>query len=214
VVGLAHEEIEPLDVGTVISGLTPPLSISVEPSGIVPPFSVKLELAPMVESGEATPVGVRLPVDAVVDAQLDVPGKGRPPPSKVEPVPDIEDISDTLDPESPEYEDALVVQFEAAAGLKPPGSSSVAPSGIPAGLFDPLGALEPKMPSGDVAPMLGLVTVLCACAAAQPSRIEIAIRGKILMERLRCWGELPSSKTVFLRRAKRSVATYSPANGA
>jgi hypothetical protein len=162
VVGPAHDGIELLDIGTVISGLTPPLSISVEPSGIVPPFSVKFELGPPVESGEATPVEVRLPVDAVADAQLDAAAEGRPPPSKVEPVPDGEGIPDPPGPESPEYEVALAVQFEAAAELKPPGSISVAPSGIPVELFNTVDTLDPRMPSGDGAPMPALIIALCA----------------------------------------------------
>ena len=40
------------------------------------------------------------------------------------------------------------------------------------------------------------------------------MRDKSLMERLRCEGELPSSKSVFLRRAESSSETYSPATGA
>jgi hypothetical protein len=167
----AHTDVAPLDIGTVINGLTPALSISVEPSGIVPPFNVKFEFA-------------------VVDEQTVVIVEPNPPPSKIEPVTDVEAIPDPLDPvipeAIPENVDPLALQFETGAGLRPPGSISVAPSGIPVALFDPLDALEPSTPSGDVAPMPALVIALCAWAAPQPSRIAATMRGKSLIERLRC----------------------------
>lgn len=185
VVAPAHDGIKLLVIGTVINGLTPALSISVEPSGIAPPFSVKFELVPIVESGDAVPVDVAVLTDAPGDAQTEVVVEPNPPPSKVEPMPDA------LDPIMPEdipelAVNPLVLQFESGAGLKPPGSISVAPSGIPVGLFDPLDALEPGTPSGDVAPMPPLVIGLCASAAPQPSRIVATTRGKSRMERLRC----------------------------
>jgi hypothetical protein len=152
----------------VISGLTPALSISVEPSGIVPPFNVKFEFVPTDESGKALPVDVALAADALVDAQAEAMVEPDPPPSKTAPA-----------------TDPLVLQFETGAGLKPPGSISVAPSGIPVGLFDPPDVLEPSMPSGDVAPRPGVVIALCAWAAPLPSRIAAVMRGKIFMERLR-----------------------------
>jgi len=74
------------------------------------------------------------------------------------------------------------LQFESGAGLKPPGSISVAPSEIPVPLFNPLAALEPGMPSGDVGPRPDGVITLCACAAVQPNRMTAATRGKTLME--------------------------------
>jgi hypothetical protein len=195
VVAPAHHGIEPLDIGTVINGLTPALSISVEPSGIVPPFSVKFEFVPIVESGDAVPVDVAMLTDAPGDAQTEVVVEPNPPPSKVEPIVDVEPVEpmpDALDPVMPEDipENAvnpLVLQFETGAGLKPPGSISVAPRGIPVGLFDPLDALEPGTPSGEVAPIPGLVIVLCAWAAPQPNRIAATMNGKSLIERLRCW---------------------------
>jgi hypothetical protein len=185
-VELAHDSIELLDVGTVISGLTPALSISVEPSGIVPPFNVKFEFVPMDESDETVPVDVGL----LTDAQVEVIDEPNPPPSKTEPAMGIEAIPDPLDPvmpeEIPEYAAALLVlQSETGAGLKPPGSISIAPSGIPVGLLDPLDALEPSMPSGDVAPMPVLIITFCAWAAPQPNMIAANARGTIFMERLR-----------------------------
>jgi hypothetical protein len=183
----AHHGIAPLDIGAVISGLTPALSSSVEPSGIVPPFNVKFEFAVVGESGEAVPLDVALLADALVDAQVEVIVEPNPPPSKTEPATGIEAIPDPLDPvmpeDIPEYAaDPLMVQFETGAGLKPPGSISVAPSGIPVALFDPLDALEPSTPSGEVAPNPGTVITLCACAAPQPSRTTAAMRDKILMK--------------------------------
>jgi hypothetical protein len=84
----------------------------------------------------------------------------------VEFVPDIEVIPDPLDPESPEYEEPLALQLELAVELSPPGSISVAPSGMPVPLFDPVDVLEPSIPSGDVAPiaepMVEVLVGLCA----------------------------------------------------
>jgi hypothetical protein len=189
VVAPAHDGSKPLDIGTVINGLTPALSISVEPSGIVPPFKIKFEFVPIVESGEAVPVDVAVLTDAPGDAQTEVV-EPNPPPSKVEPMPGVEPMPDALDPvmpeDIPEFADPLALQFESGAGLKPPGLISVAPSGIPVGLFDPLGALEPGTPSGDVAPMPPLVIGLCAFAAPQPNMIAATMKGKSLIERLRC----------------------------
>jgi hypothetical protein len=197
VVEPTHHGIKLLDIGVIISGLTPGLSISVEPSGIVPPFNVKFEFVPIEESGEAKPPDVTLLVDALVEAQAEVVVEPNPPPSKAEPT-GIEAIPDPLSPvmpeDIPEYAaDPLVLQFEIGAGLKPPGSISVAPSGIPVVLFDPPDALEPSIPSGDVAsgdvvPMPAPVIALCAWAAPLPNRTAAAKRGKSLIERLRCWG--------------------------
>jgi hypothetical protein len=166
VVEPVHGDVIVLGIGTPISGLTPPLSISVAPSGIVPPFSVRPGFVPAIDSGEAEPLELRLFVDVQLDIELTEPVELNPPPSKLEFVPDIEAIPDPLDPESPEYEEPLALQVELAVGLRPPGSISVAPSGMPVPPFDPVGALEPSMPSGDVAPMAepmaGMPVGLCA----------------------------------------------------
>jgi hypothetical protein len=127
--------------------------------------------------------------DAPEDPQIEVVVEPNPPPSKVEPMLSVEPMPDALDPVMPEdipAVDPLVLQFESGAGLKPPGSISVAPRGIPVVLFGPLGALEPSIPNGDVAPMPPLVIGLCASAAPQPNMIAATTRGKSLMERLRC----------------------------
>jgi hypothetical protein len=152
----------------MISGLTPGLSISVEPSGIVPPFNVKFEFVPIEESGDARPLDAALLADALVEAQAEVVVEPNPPPAKAEPT----SIPDPLDPvipkDIPEYAAGpLVLQIEIGAGLKPPGSISVAPSGIPVVLFDPPDALEPSIPSrdvasGDVVPMPAPIIALCA----------------------------------------------------
>jgi hypothetical protein len=184
-----------LDIGVVISGLTPALSISVEPSGIVPPFNVKFEFVPIEESGDARPPDAALLADALVEAQAEVVVEPNPPPSKAEPT-GIKAIPDPLDPvipkDVPEYAaEPFVLQLEIGAGLKPPGSISVAPSGIPVGLFDPPVALEPNSPSedvanGDVVAMPAPIVALCAWAAPLPIRTTAAIRGKSLIEPLRC----------------------------
>jgi hypothetical protein len=157
-------------IGVVISGLMPALSISVEPSGIVPSFDVKFEFVPIEDGGDATPLDVA-PADALVEAQAEVMAGPNPPPSKAEPT-GVETIPDPLSPvipeDIPEYAaDPLVLQFAIGAGLKPPGSISVAPSGIPVVLFDPPDALEPSIPSGDVVsgdavPMPAPLIALCA----------------------------------------------------
>ena len=182
-----HDGIRLLDIGAVISGLTPALSISVEPSGIVPPFNVKFEFVP----GDAKPPDVALLADALVEAQAEVVVETNPPPSKAEPTA-VEAIPDPLSPitpeDIPEYAaDPLALQFEVGAGLKPPGSISVAPSGIPVVLLPD--ALGPSIPSGDVAnedvvPMPAPVIALCAWAAPLPNRTAAAMRSKSLIERL------------------------------
>jgi len=135
----AHEDVVP-GVGTGIIGLMPPLSISVAPSGIVLFVSAELVVASGIESGDAIPLCVML----ALDAQLDV----TPPPSKVEFV-----VGDAMPvPESPEDESVLP-QFE-LAGLKPPGSISVAPNGMPV----PEDVVIPGKPSGDVLPIAEPVT--------------------------------------------------------
>jgi hypothetical protein len=156
----AQKEVEPLDIGTVISGLMPALLISVEPSGIVPPFKVKVEFAPMAERGGTAAVDVAPAIEEQAEAIVEA----NPPPSKTELVTGIELIPDPLEPAIAEDvpESPLVSQFETGAGLSPPGSISVAPSEIPVPLFDPLAALEPGMPSGDVGPKPDGVITVCA----------------------------------------------------
>jgi hypothetical protein len=158
----------------VINGLTPALLISVEPSGMVPPFRVKLEFVSMVDSGEAVPVDDVAPL---VDAQVEAAVEPNPPPSKLELVIGIDVMPDPF-----------MLQFETGAGLNPPGSISVAPSGIPVPLFDPVDMLGPSMPSGEVAPMPGVVIELCACAAVEPKRTTAVMMGKTLIELLLGFG--------------------------
>lgn len=168
----AHDEVEVLGIGTVIIGLIPALSISVEPSGIVPPFSVALEVVPGFTSGEAVPVEVTF----VADEQA------KPPPSNVEFVPDI--VEDPLGPDIPEDEDPPELQVETGAGLKPPGSISVAPSGMPVPELDPVDEFVPSIPSGEVAPIPDVPVTLWACAGPVPSRAAAVMSTKKRMELL------------------------------
>src|SRR6516165_4849367 len=174
-----HDGIRLLDIGVVISGLTPALSISVEPSGIVPPFNVKFEFVPIEESGDAKPPDVALLADPLVESPAEVVIELKPPPSKTEPLTGVEvpdPLSPVVPPSIPEYAaNPLVLQFEIGAGLKPLGSISVAPSGIPVVLFDPPDALEPSTPSGKL-----------ASGDVIPNRTAAAMKGKSLIERLRC----------------------------
>jgi hypothetical protein len=69
----------------------------------------------------------------------------------------------------------LASQFAVTLWLNPPGSISVAPSGMPV----PPDPFEPGMPSGDVIPTAGFITdplvVFCARTAPQPMRITAAV---------------------------------------
>jgi hypothetical protein len=136
-----HELIVLPGAGTVIIELTPALSISVAPSGMVPPLRVN-PLDPGIESGEAVPLDKTAEEDVQFDVEAAEPAASSPPPSKVElPAP-------------------VVPQLEPAAGLKPPGLISVAPSGIPVP-FDPLDPLVPGVPSGEVVPMAEVPVAVC-----------------------------------------------------
>jgi hypothetical protein len=144
--------------GTVNIGAMPPLSISVAPRGIVPPVIFDPEL----DSDEAAPLETF--DDAVVQLELAGPALARPPPSNivpefvVGPAPPLPDAPDSDD-------DPVNAQF-VPAGLNPPGSSSVAPSGMLL-LFDPP---EPNTPSGEVVPIADAVVEVCAGAAQQLKR--------------------------------------------
>lgn len=136
-----------VDSGVLIMGLRPPLSISVAPSGMLPPFSVKLVPAP--DCGEAVPPDTCDEPVAQLVVEVDEALGVSPPPSNVplEPVA----IPETL-------------QLAPGIGLRPPGSTSVAPSEMPVPL-DPADA--PGMPRGDVSPNPDVPVALCACAVPQ-----------------------------------------------
>jgi hypothetical protein len=150
--------VPPLGPGTVIMGLTPPLSISVAPSGIAPPSIVRLELPLGFGNGEAVPPEDSTCDDVQPEAEI-VDDPDNPPPSNVEVVPT------PLIPDRPEPP-PLALQFVPVAGLKPPGSTSVAPSGRPVPI-DPLDPSDPSDPSGDVGPIAGVLIAFCACPAPQ-----------------------------------------------
>jgi hypothetical protein len=155
--------VPPLGPGTVIIGLMPPLFISVAPSGIAPPLSVGIEPPLGFDNGEAVP-----PTDSACDAVQPEAGlvddPDNPPPSKVEVVPA------PLVPDRPEPA-PLALQFVLVAGLKPPGSTSVAPSGRPV-------PIDPLDPSGDVGPIAGMLIAFCACPAPQLIKSAVAISSK------------------------------------
>jgi hypothetical protein len=129
-----------MGAGTTGIGLTPALPISKEPNGIpvrAPPPGVVGDVAATDEA--LLPAVVPQGPDIVV-----LPGSGDPvpmpvpPPSKVVVEPDIAD-------------DALPVVVQ-GKGLSPGEASCVAPMAIPVGATDEPGV----MPSGEVAPMLGV----------------------------------------------------------
>jgi hypothetical protein len=133
-----------LGAGTAIIGLTPLLPISVAPSGMVdsPTVGGDSETEPLADDASDP------------DAQLpDVVAPIIPPPSKVDA---------PLGVPTADIDDEPVVQLVSAAWLKPPGSSSVAPSGMVAPELAPIMPPEPGIPSGDVAPIAGVPGALCA----------------------------------------------------
>jgi hypothetical protein len=178
----AHGVVVMVGPGTLIMGLTPALPISVEPSGIVPPSRGDPTVVPGADSGEPMPVDgvvaddvVAQPADvAAVPVETLEPIPVTPPPSNVELVPLVPAPAAVAVPNEAVL---IVLQFEPMAaepsgtGLNPPGSISVAPSGIPAGLP---GDVEPRVPSGDVAPIPGVPIVLWASAAAPLNRVATA----------------------------------------
>jgi hypothetical protein len=150
----------------VIIGLTPRLLSSVAPNGtVVIPGSTEVA----VESGDAVPAG-----DTFVDDAGAQFVETNPPPSKV--VPAVADVPTWV---PPMVAGALVVIVVQETGLNPPGSISVAPSGIPVG---PEGVVKaPSIPVGDVIPSAGVVGIpvvemLWACAIVQLSKIVAATK--------------------------------------
>ena len=125
-------------------GLSPGPPISVAPSGMVPPFKVNPGPRPGVDSGEAMPADAGGPEAEPHGPAVSMPVAGPidPPPSNVEPVPAVGDES--------------VPVAAHGSGLRPPGSISVAPRGIP---LCSVGNAEPRLPSGDVAPIGGALVV-------------------------------------------------------
>jgi hypothetical protein len=189
----AHGVVMLLGPGTPTIGLTPALLISVEPRGIVPPLRVDPALAPGVDSGDAVPVDKIAPddveahvLDGVAVAEVDAVGPNPvdPPPSNVELIPVVPDPP-TPDAAIPGKDEPVPMQFEPlavdpiGAGLRPPGSSSVAPRGIPVGEPE---EVEPSTPRGDVAPIAGMLVVLCAKLGSQPTRIATTATKKRRIE--------------------------------
>jgi hypothetical protein len=143
-----------IDVGGS-SGLTPPLPISKEPNGI-PVRATPPGVTGDVAANDALEVVPHGP-DAGVLPGIDIPAPiPIPPPSKVVVEPDIAD-------------NVLPVVGQ-GNGLSPGDASCVAPIGIPVGATDEPGV----MPSGDVAPMVG-VRLTCARAGDAIASAIIAI---------------------------------------
>ncbi|MCK1478227.1 hypothetical protein ABIB06_002099 [Bradyrhizobium sp. LB8.2] len=131
--------VEVLGSGTVTNGLTPVLPVSVAPSGIELPMTDPLELAPGVDEPVA-------PADDEVQPEV----ISNPPPSKVVPAAVIDVV--LFVPEDCEPVEPLAPQDGVGAGLRPPGSISVDPSGLPETVV-PLVPFVPNTPSGEVAPI-------------------------------------------------------------
>jgi hypothetical protein len=137
--------------GVMVSiGLTPALPISVAPSGMLPPPGSRPAVPPGVESGEAVPVE-----DTAMEDPEMQPVEAIPAPSKVA-AGEVELDWAIAAPPTPDNGLAAEVQ---GAGLKPPGSIPVAPSGIPVGAPE-VAALSPLR--GDVAPSADVLGLVCA----------------------------------------------------
>jgi hypothetical protein len=162
---LAEGNVEDVAKGEIVgdvadgSGLTPALPISNEPNGIPTRATPPGVVGDVAATDEAllpavVPHGPDIAVVPGIDAPVPTP---IPPPSKVVVEPGIAD-------------DALPV-IEQGNGLSPGGVSSVAPMVVPVGATDEPGV----MPSGEVAPMLGVgLPIPLTCATAEPQLNSIA----------------------------------------
>lgn len=147
-------------------GLTPPLPISNEPNGIPARAAPPGVVGDVAVADEA----LLLAVVPHGDDMAVLPGSAAPvptaipPPSKVAVAPDIPDVG------LPMAEQGVLLGI----GLRPGDVSAVAPMGIPVG-----GTCKPgPMPSGEVAPMLGVglpIPPTWAKAEPQPNRTAAAI---------------------------------------
>jgi hypothetical protein len=150
--------------GTAISGLTPALPISTDPSGI----PVRETTLGANEGADPIEEAVALPAPHVAALPCN-PVPAIPPPSNVL-TPDIppEIPVDVL----PAVEQPIIPVGSVIIGLIPGEASSVAPSGIPVGPTDELGGEPGDMPSGEVAAMPGIGTLVpptWASAELEPS---------------------------------------------
>jgi hypothetical protein len=158
--------------GTPINGLTPALLSSVAPSGMLP------AVEPRDDGDSAVPTAAEPtdPVAQLPDVMPADPVALSPPPSKVEPAPAADMPAEPL---AMPREEEPELQVGDMAGLRPPGSISVAPSPMPAldpampvtplDPLNPIAPLAPGMPSGDTAPIAGAAGVVdMTCAEAAP----------------------------------------------
>jgi hypothetical protein len=146
--------------GEVTIGLTPAPPNSVEPRGIEPMGAVPGAMPAVdplkVEGGMVVPDAVP---PAPQEVSADVPAEPAPMPalSKVEEelaTPDVPAPAE-LNTGVPVLAQGIMLAVgSSAVGLRPPGESSVAPSGIPTG---PADEVAPGTPSGEVSPIEGLV---------------------------------------------------------
>jgi hypothetical protein len=178
-----------LRVGTAAAELTPRLPISVDPNGIpvrAPPPIVVGDVDVGVEDevmlAEPEPHIPDMPdVEEIADDvdsadEVDIPDVAAvagdpvpmaiPPPSKLDVDPNMDDGAvPMVEHVVPLLGIEIVPVASPGAGLTPGDTISVEPSGIPVGETD-----EPVMPSGEVAPMLGVglaIPLTCAIAALQ-----------------------------------------------
>lgn len=170
VVLLGADDVVLLGAEKVTSGLTPRLFSSEASSGMVPPFSEKFEFVPGGDRGDA------VPLDDVA-AQLDevaAPLPVSPPPSDVVLTPAAV-APEPLPPDTSEDDDPV---DEHSTGLRPPGSISVAPNGIPLTLVPS----ELGMPSGEVDLSPDGLNELCAWLTPQLNTIAAIVASVACIE--------------------------------
>jgi hypothetical protein len=161
--------------GDVTRGLTPALPSSVAPRGIEPtgatPGAAPAEDPLKVEGAMVVPDAVP---PAPQEENVGVPVEATPALSKVEKVLVVPDmpvpampVMEELVADIPGIAHGLVLAVGSSGiGLRPPGESSVAPSGTPTGAADDV---APGTPSGEVAPIAGAAGVSGAiCAKLTP----------------------------------------------
>jgi len=189
-------------VGTAAAELTPRLPISVDPSGIpvrAPPPGVVgdvdvgvdeeatlLEPEPHVPDMPEvssipevveTPEPADIPEDVDIPMEVDIPAvagaalpTATPPPSKLEVDPNIPDGEVPRVEHDVPLGGIAIVPVTTGAGLTPGDAISVEPNGMPVGE-----TVEPVvMPSGEVAPMVGVgltIPLTCAVAALQTTSV-------------------------------------------
>jgi hypothetical protein len=165
----------PIDVGDVDVGVEDDAML-LEPEPHIPDMPEVCSIPEVVDIPDVADI----PDDVEVPGEVDIPGVAPvagdavpiaiPPPSKLAVDPNMDDGAvPMVEHDVPLFGMAIVPVASPGVGLTPGDAISVEPSGIPVGETD-----EPvvAMPSGEVAPMLGVglaIPLICAIAALHTS---------------------------------------------